>query len=158
MLTIIILSTLAAASDLEHQVRCAEIGFSRSAQERDLAAFESFIDDDARFTGAAVLRGRTAVVDGWRPFFEPGGPTIEWAPDSIEVLATGDLALSQGPYRTRVVDENGEETLGTGRFFSVWRRTAEGSWRVVFDGGTPGAASDKDPFEELGYDRETVCR
>ena len=158
MLTGIILTTLTLAGAPEDQVRCAELAFSRSAEERNLQAFETFLDPDARFTGGGVLRGKEAVVEGWRPFFEPGGPAIEWAPDSVEVLTSGDLALSQGPYRMQVVDEAGNKTTVTGRFSSVWRRSEDGSWKVIFDGGTPGhPATDEDPFGTLGCDRETVC-
>ena len=96
MLTSLILVALAQGPAAEDQVRCAEIAFSRAVETGDLEAFERFIDPDARFTGAQVLRGRAAVVDGWRVFFEAGGPSIEWAPDSVEVLESGDLAFSQG--------------------------------------------------------------
>jgi ketosteroid isomerase-like protein len=157
MLASLILIALAQGPFAEDEVRCTEIAFSRAVETGDLAAFEGFIDPDARFTGAQVLRGRSAVVEGWRLFFEAGGPSIEWAPDSVEVLASGDLALSQGPYLMRVPDDKGGETRATGRFFSVWRRTEEGAWKVVFDGGTPASPSDGDPFESLDYDRSTAC-
>jgi ketosteroid isomerase-like protein len=157
MLTSLLLTTLALAGSAEDQVRCAELAFSRSAEQRDLAAFESFLDPDARFTGAETLRGAAAVVAGWRPFLEPGGPSIEWAPDTIEVLASGDLALSQGPFRIRMADEAGREIVSTGRFFSVWRRADDGTWKVVFDGGSPARPEESDPFEALDYDRRAVC-
>ncbi len=157
MLASLILVALAQGPAAEDQVRCAEIAFSRAVETGNLAEFEGFIDADARFTGGQVLRGRAAVVDGWRVFFEAGGPSIEWAPDSVEVLESGDLAFSQGPYLMRVLDDKGEETRATGRFFSVWRRTEEGAWKVIFDGGTPASPPEEDPFESLGYDRTKVC-
>jgi len=157
MLTSLILAALAPGPVAVHQVRCTEIAFSRAAETRDLAAFESFLDADARFTGSQVLRGRAAVVEGWRPFFDADGPSIEWAPDSVEVLASGDLALSQGPYLMRVPDAQDGEKRVTGRFFSVWRRTEEGAWKVLFDGGTPASPSVEDPFASLDYDRSTAC-
>lgn len=157
MLTSIFLTAMALAGSAEDQVRCAELAFSRSAEEHDPAAFESFLDPDTRFTGGETLRGRADVLAGWRPFLEPGGPSIEWAPDTIEVLASGDLALSQGPFRIRMADEAGRETAATGRFFSVWRRAEDGTWKVVFDGGTPARPDETDPFEALDYDRRRVC-
>jgi ketosteroid isomerase-like protein len=57
----------------------------------------------------------------------------------------------------RFPDDEGGETRAIGRFFSVWRRTEEGPWKVIFDGGTPASPSEEDPFESLGYDRSTVC-
>ena len=157
MLVTLILAALAQGPVTQDLVRCTEIAFSRAAETRNLEAFESFLDADARFTGAQVLRGKAAVVEGWRPFFDAGGPSIEWAPDSVEVLASGELALSQGPYLMRVTDEKGEEIRSAGRFFSVWRRTEDGDWKVIFDGGTPASLSDGDPFASLDYDRSTAC-
>lgn len=157
MLAHAVLAALVLSGPFEEQVRCTELAFSRSAEDRDIGAFEAFLDEDARFTGATVLRGKDEVVEGWAPFFAAGGPAIRWAPDSVEVLTAGDLALSQGPYEIRVRDEAGNETRQVGRFSSVWRRQADGSWKIIFDGGTPSQPADEDPFAALGYDPATIC-
>lgn len=157
-MTTTILATLALAATVEDQVRCAELAFSRSAEIRDTGSFESFLEEDARFTGATVLRGREQVLQGWAPYLAPGGPGIRWAPDSVEVLASGELALSQGPYEIRIQDPAGEVQRLVGRFFSVWRRQGDGSWKIVFDGGTPPSPADGDPFATLDYDPSTICQ
>jgi ketosteroid isomerase-like protein len=48
----------------------------------------------------------------------------------VEVLASGQLALSTGPVR----DSKGK-VIGT--FTSIWRLEAPGKWRIVFDKGSP---------------------
>lgn len=58
------------------------------------------------------------------------GKPVPWAPDQVEVLASGTLALSTGP----VHDTSGKVI---GRFNSVWRLESDGLWRVVFDKGSP---------------------
>ena len=58
------------------------------------------------------------------------GESFSWAPDSVEVLADGTLALSTGPVR----DPAGKATA---RFNSIWRQEEPGVWRVVFDKGQP---------------------
>lgn len=157
MLSGVLLAALGAVSPAQHQVQCAELAFSRSVQERDMGAFVSFLDADARFTGGQTLRGKQEVSEAWSVFFQEQGPTIRWAPDNIEVLDSGDLALSQGPFEMRVRDENGQESVQTGRFFSVWRLADDGRWNVVFDGGTPAHPAEGDPFVSLDYDPATVC-
>lgn len=52
-----------------------------------------------------------------------------WHPDVVEVLDSGELALSSGPVRLA----SGAEA---GRFNSIWRKDADGQWRVVFDKGS----------------------
>ena len=98
---------------------------------RDLAAFGSFVADEAVFfTGPTPLRGRRAVVDGWSHYFAAPQAPFSWEPDAVEVLQSGALALSTGPVR----DPAGKVI---GRFSSIWRHEAPGVWRVVFDRGSP---------------------
>jgi ketosteroid isomerase-like protein len=111
-------------------VRARETAFAQTMADRDLEAFLSFIDPGAVFfNGNEALRGIAAVEEAWSPFFE--GPTapFSWSPDLVQVLESGDLALSSGP----VMTPSGEEV---GRFNSIWRKDADGVWRVVFDKGS----------------------
>jgi hypothetical protein len=92
-------SGVALADDRVDEVRCAEIGFSQSAENKDSEAFAAFVDPEARFVAGTIRRGREEVVAGWQGLLTEGGPDIIWRPDLVEVLPSADLALSQGPYR-----------------------------------------------------------
>ena len=116
---------------LQRQVADTERSFARSMAERDPEAFASHLGDDALFfSGTGVLRGKAAVAAGWRRFFDGKDAPFSWAPDQVEVLADGTLALSTGP----VIDAQGKLIA---RFNSVWRLDAPGTWRIVFDKGEP---------------------
>jgi len=56
----------------------------------------------------------------------------------VEVLDSGTLALSTGP-----VHDPGGKRIGT--FSSIWRREADGSWRIVFDKGCPVCTCERGP-------------
>lgn len=116
----------AAAAD----VRAAEQAFAQTMADRDLAAFSEFVAEEAVFFGRTVLRGREAVRQGWSPFFQGESAPFSWAPEVVEVLESGALALSSGP----IFDPAGERV---GTFQSTWRLEADGRWRVVFDKGCP---------------------
>ncbi len=135
-----------AHADPAAEVRCAEIAFSLSVERQDLEAFRSFLDPDARFVGASVLRGPEAIVAAWSVLFADAGPRLAWRPRIVEVLESGDYALSRGPFRQRSRSEDGatHETWGT--FNSVWRRGEDGRWRVVFDAGSEAT---EDPPAEV---------
>lgn len=154
LLMLLFAMPLTAMSDITEQVRCREIAFSQSAENRDAARFATFIDDDARFIGNGVSRGIDQVVAAWSPFFEAGGPSIKWRPQYIEVLEDGNLALSRGPYRMLTRGEDGEEREHWGTFNSVWRRQSGGDWKVVFDAGNVAAAP---PPAEVRQLLETGC-
>lgn len=98
--------------------------------ERNREAFASFIADDAVFfSGPEPRRGKQQVVDWWGRYFESDTAPFSWEPEEVEVLLSGDLALSSGPVRDRT---------GTliAHFNSIWRRSADGKWLVVFDKGS----------------------
>ena len=130
-----------ALADPADEIRCREIGFSQSAERRDVDAFRSYLDPDARFVSARVLRGIDEIAAAWQVFFEDDGPEITWRPQFVEVLEDGKLALSRGPYRVVGKDEDGKLQERWGTFNSVWRLHDDGQWRVVFDAGSPAAAA-----------------
>jgi ketosteroid isomerase-like protein len=122
----------------QQQVLAAERAFAASMANRDLPAFAHYVSGEAIFfTDTGVLRGKQEVIAAWSRFFEGKTAPFSWAPDRVEVLQSGTLALSTGLVR----DPNGKVI---GRFNSIWRREAPGVWRVVFDKGGPAEPGDRD--------------
>ena len=114
---------------LRQQVTETERAFARSMAERNHAAFVALLSEQAHFYGGdTVLRGKAAVAEGWKAYFEGAQAPFSWEPDSVEVLPDGTLALSSGPVW-------GPDGKRLARFNSVWRQEAPGIWRVVFDKG-----------------------
>jgi ketosteroid isomerase-like protein len=116
--------------ELARQVREAETAFAKTMASRDHAAFGSFLSDEAVFFGRSLLRGKAAVMAGWKPFFESRTAPFSWEPEHVEVLDSGLLGFSSGPVR----DPEGRR-IGT--YNSVWRREPGGRWRIIFDKGCP---------------------
>lgn len=124
-------SASAAGPDAGAEVRERERAFAKTMADRDHAAFVAFLSDEAVFFGGkGPLRGKKAVAAAWKPFYEGAKAPFSWAPDTAEVLDSGSLALTSGP----VFDPEGKRT---GTFNSIWRREADGQWRIVFDRGCP---------------------
>jgi len=113
----------------EREVADTERAFAKSMADRDYAAFKSFLSEDAIFfSGSTALRGRQRVADAWKRFFDKPEAPFSWQPEQVQVLDSGELALSTGPVR----DPQGK-LFAT--FTSIWRREAPGQWRIVFDKG-----------------------
>jgi ketosteroid isomerase-like protein len=124
-------ATPGTSAVLTRQVFAAESSFAATMANRDSTAFATFIAPDAIFFGeTSVLRGKRAVVVGWRELFAGPAAPFSWKPTHVEVLAAGTLAHSSGP----VHDAKGRQI---GNFNSIWRREPNGSWLVVFDKGCP---------------------
>lgn len=119
----------AALADLEKQVADTERGFAKSMADRDFAAFTAFLSDEAVFyTGPTPLRGKAAVAEAWKRFFDKPEAPFSWKPEKVAVLDSGTLALSTGP----VYDPSGKHVF---IYSSIWRLEAPGVWRIIFDKG-----------------------
>ena len=119
-----------AETDLGTVVKAREIAFAKTMADRDLSAFLTFVSTEAIFfNGNTPLNGKEAVKAAWSAFFEGADAPFSWQPDLVEVLDSGELAISSGP----VLSAAGE---AVGRFNSIWRKESDGEWRVVFDKGS----------------------
>ncbi|MGN6530077.1 MAG: YybH family protein [Burkholderiaceae bacterium] len=114
------------------QVRAAETAFAQTMADRKLDRFAGFVAEDAVFRGATLRVGRTQVVDGWKRFFEQPAAPFSWAPDLVTVAADGRTAISTGLARA-------PDGAPISRFTSIWRRDADGQWRVIADQGVDAA-------------------
>jgi ketosteroid isomerase-like protein len=93
---------------------------------------EYFADDAIAFNPAPIsakdrLRARPA-----RPFSEA---ELRWEPRLGDVAANGELGWLTGP--STFIDHTSKDARPqAGNYLSVWRREADGSWRVIIDVGS----------------------
>lgn len=120
---------------LTESLRDTELAFAATVTARDMESFADFLADDAVFVGQSVLRGKQAVLAAWQPFFDEGGPVLEWWPEVVELGDDRTLGLTRGPYTLTATDEKGQQRSSSGLFNSVWRLRDDGTWRIVFDAG-----------------------
>lgn len=118
-----------SASSVKQQVMATERAFAKSMADRDQSKFSRFLSAEALFlSGATPLRGKSEVIAKWSNYFKSPQAPFSWEPSQVEVLESGNLALSTGP----VKDPSGK-LIGT--FTSIWRLEAPDTWRIVFDRG-----------------------
>ncbi len=124
-------------SGAREQVMETERAFAKTMADRDHAAFTRYLSDEAVFfSGPTPLRGKQAVANHWARFYTGVKAPFSWEPKDVEVLDSGDLALSSGP----VHDAEGNRVA---TFTSIWRREAPNTWRIVFDKGNDVCACAK---------------
>jgi len=141
-LTTFVAAQNGVSSELEALVN-TERAFARAATEKGIrdSFLEYFADDAVAFNPAPIsakdrLRGRPS-----RPFSEY---ELRWEPRTGDIAASGELGWLTGP--STFIDHT---TSGAkpqhGNYLSVWRRQADGTWRVFIDiGSEPPQAV---PFE-----------
>ena len=118
------------------EVVAAERAFAQHSVERgSREAFLTWLADSAVLFRPAPVNGPQAVRA------EPVSPNrLEWEPAYAGVAGSGELAFSTGPWESRSA---AGELRGRGHFLTLWRRQADGRWRVELDHGIaypePGA-------------------
>jgi ketosteroid isomerase-like protein len=129
-LLLIVLASSALATDRVDEVRATESAFAKAFAERDAKKFFSYLADDAQFLGQhKIMHGKEEVIAVWSDYFKPAVAPFRWQPDRVVTNAAGNLGFSSGP----VFDETGAQ-IGT--FTSTWTRQPDGSWKILFDGGS----------------------
>src|SRR3954447_1717088 len=85
-------------AELKEQVRRTETAFAKTLADRDPAAFATFLAADTIFmSNGQAARGAQAVGERWEGFFTAAEAPFSWAPEFVEVLDSGTLAMSSGP-------------------------------------------------------------
>lgn len=125
-------------TDTARALRQTELDFARAFSDRDANRFAAFVADDARFTSAGkITQGKAAIVGEWTKMMQNRDLTVTWYPDIAEVSRAGDLGYTSGPYEFALKRPDGTVARERGRFASVWRRLADGKYRIIFDTGSP---------------------
>ena len=110
----------------------AQMGADKGIREAFLAFFA---DDGISFEPHPV---KTKESLSKRP--APTGPRtllVEWEPTYADVSRSGELGYTTGPsVLTDLSPQKKAPQYGT--YFSIWRKQADGAWKVLLDLGTDG--------------------
>lgn len=121
-----------------------EARFAKDVLERGGAGFADWFAADgvALGNGAAPLVGKVAIAKGAN--WSPKDYELTWTPTDAMMGPSGDMGYTWGHYEGRSKDANGNPVLTSGRYITMWRKQADGTWKVVLDAGAnePPAAGD----------------
>lgn len=110
-------------------------------------AFLAFFADDGINFQPHPVRTREAFLSRPAPPVRPP-VTLDWQPVFADVSRSGDLGYTTGPY---TLTDNSPQHRPTrhGYYFSIWKRQADGNWKVVLDLGitTPAPSAPAPAFQ-----------
>ncbi len=112
----------------------AEKAFAQMAADSGVAtAFLHFAAEDAVLQrNNTILKGKSEI----QQYFDKQtlrNISLEWAPDFVEVAASGDLGYTYGNFTFSASDTTGTPLQAKGIFHTVWKRQANGEWKFVWD-------------------------
>jgi ketosteroid isomerase-like protein len=121
-----------------------EARFAKDTKERGGAGFASWFAENgvALGNGQAPVIGRVAIEKS--ASWSPANYQLTWTPTDAQMGPSGDMGYTWGHFEGRSKDASGNPVLTSGRYMTIWRKEADGSWKVVLDAGAnePAAAGD----------------
>jgi uncharacterized protein (TIGR02246 family) len=60
-------------------------------------------------------------------------PVTRFTPTTLDVIVQGDLAVETGSYVWTMQQPGGHAMSDTGKYLTVWRQQADGSWKIIRD-------------------------
>jgi len=120
---------LAAGTD-EKAVRDADEAWSKVAGAKDLDKTVAYYADDAVVLppNAAMVTSKSGIRDLWKGFLD-SLQSISWNTTRVETSKSGDMAFTVGTYMWTMKDG----TKDTGKYCEVWKKQADGKWKVQTD-------------------------
>lgn len=126
------------------QMREAERNFARASvmYGRNAAFAENFAENSVIFTNKWITNGKQYSRER-----KPNPVVLKWEPEFMDIAESRDFGVSTGPWEAQEYRPN-TSPLSTGYFLTVWKKSREGIWQVILDGGssTPVKSGNKHDF------------
>lgn len=114
----------------------ADRAFNQATAERRMDGWVAFFaENGSMFRPGGLATGPAAIRERMGATFADTSFTLTWDPTQAD--ASGDLGYTVGRYESRRRDEQGKVLSGRGSYLTVWKRQADGTWKIVFDIGNP---------------------
>jgi ketosteroid isomerase-like protein len=107
--------------------------FGKSVAEGGGKAFATWFADDAVTlnNGKPAVMGRAAIAA--QAQWDPKTYQLIWTPQGAQMGPSNDMGFTWGHYEGHSKDKNGQPVVISGRYFTVWKKVADGSWKVAMD-------------------------
>jgi ketosteroid isomerase-like protein len=133
--------TTSTNPDTEALMR-ADRGFAADVARDGIDAWVKWFANDGQQIGPGrQVVGHGAIRDYMASTFSDPAAKLAWWPVSARISSGGDLGYTIGRYEARTMNPDGSVTVrGTGRYITIWRKQADGDWKVELDTGHPDPA------------------
>lgn len=117
------------------EIRNADTALQQAIATKDLESTVSFYASDATLLPVAepIVTGTKAIRKEWTHLFSIPDFQNKSKLTKVEVSSGGDLAYTQGTYETFLAGADGKPAIEHGKYVSVWKKQADGSWKIVTD-------------------------
>lgn len=112
-----------------------------SATAPDPEKFLAFFEEGATWLPAnmPIAQGQEAIRAAATQIMSTPGFSVSWKAIKADVSGAADLGYTIGTYELTLNDAAGKPATGVGKYLAVWRKQADGKWKVVADSFNPDA-------------------
>jgi ketosteroid isomerase-like protein len=121
--------------DAIRALRTADAAWLKTYEAKDVDKAVAFCDEQGSllWPNAPRATGKSAIAKATADAFAIPGFDLEWRPDQIAVARSGELGYTSGTYTWSYKDSSGKPVSDKGKYLTVWKKQADGSWKVLFD-------------------------
>ncbi len=119
----------------EEVLLAADRAFAQETAQRRLEGWMAYMAADAVLFSAKPVVGAEAIRAFYQPAFANPDFSLSWQPTRAEMFPSGDTGYTTGRYELHTKDKQGNKIVRRGSYLTVWRKQADGSWKVIADGG-----------------------
>jgi|ERR1022692_1466012 uncharacterized protein (TIGR02246 family) len=116
-------------------VRAADAAWLKAYQAKDVEKAAAFFGERGSMLvpNNPILTGKDAVAKFIARSFATQDYKITWRPNKADVARSGELAYTSGTYKLNFRDSSGNAIADKGKYLMVWKKQANGTWKVLFD-------------------------
>ena len=110
---------------------CAK--YTKAIQEANVAGVIDVYTADATILppGGEMVKGKQAIEEVYKNFFRIGMKDVTFT--IIEVGGSSDIAYEIGKTKVRIQPEGQAAIIDSTRYLVIWKRQADGAWKVHVD-------------------------
>ena len=114
-----------------------DIEFTKDSQKRGIDAWvDRFLEKGVMVNNSGdIVQGKLALKSCLAPLFELKDLKFIWHPIQSGVSDDGTLGYTYGDYIRKYINAEGQLTTVTGRYTTIWRKQADGQWKIELDIG-----------------------
>ena len=126
-------------------LRAADAAWLKAYQEKDAVKAAGFYADQGAMLApnAPILTGKNAITKFIARSFAMQDYKISWRPSKVYVARSAELGYTSGTYKMSLRKPSGEIFSDQGKYLMVWRKQADGAWKVLFDMSNSDLPADK---------------
>jgi ketosteroid isomerase-like protein len=116
-------------------IRAADAAWLKTYEAKDVDKAVAFCDEQGSmlWPNDPVATGKAAITKLTASAFAIPDFKLVWQPEKVGVARSGDLGYTSGTYVWTFTNASGKPVSDRGKYLTVWRKQADGSWKVLFD-------------------------